>query len=447
MPIKSAGDRKHEFRMGVELEINGERLLQRLSAFSEIGATAAGGVNRAAFSVEDRQARSALAQLARNRGFGVYQDGATNLFIRRSGSDELAPPFLIGSHLDSQPTGGRFDGALGALAAFEVLETLEDTGYQTELPIEVVVWANEEGSRFAPGTMGSQAFASRRLPETIGSLHDAADLPLAAELAATLEALPEAGERPLGFPISGYLELHIEQGPILEMSGTAIGAVTSVQGTRWIEVKITGETGHSGTTPLLGRRDALAVLIEALARLYASIMPSDENARLTVGRIAVEPGSINAIPNVANCTLDIRHPSTTKLDAMETAVRTSFAAAADDVGCLLEIRRIFDMRSESFDEVLITCIEQSAEQLGLSVRRMVSGAFHDALSVAPLAPSAMIFVPCRGGISHNEKEFVEPQHCIAGAAVLLQTMLRAVARLVGSRFSTSTIENQKRMGT
>jgi N-carbamoyl-L-amino-acid hydrolase len=432
--------------MGAKLKINGERLLRRLADFAQIGATEAGGVNRAAFSPEDRQARLALTTLAQGRGFEVRQDPAANLFIRFAGAGSV-DPFLIGSHLDSQPTGGRFDGVLGTLAAFEVLETLDDGGWKGPIPVEVVVWSNEEGSRFAPGTMGSRAFATRRLPGNMSVLRDGPGKSLSAELEATLSALPQAALCPLGFPVSGYLELHIEQGPILDADRIAIGAVTSIQGTRWYEVTVTGETGHSGTTPLAARHDALATLVAALARLQASIMPGDVDARLTAGRMSVEPGSINAIPNRATATIDVRHPSVAKLEYIEGELRAAFSEAAQDAGCRVAIRRIFDMPPANFHGGLVDCIEQSAINLGLSARRMVSGAFHDALSMVPLAPSAMIFVPCRDGISHNEKEFVEPESCVAGASVLLEATIQAVERIAGVAILKSETENQKRMGT
>jgi N-carbamoyl-L-amino-acid hydrolase len=234
--------------------IDGARLLARLDAFAAIGGLANGGVDRPAFSRADRDARGLLADLALARGFSVSQDSIANLFIRRG--EASGAPLLIGSHLDSQPTGGRYDGALGTLAAFEVLETLEDSGVATALPVEVVVWANEEGSRFLPGAMGSRAFAAESLPE--GTADDSAGLTFQAEVAATRAALPGAAERPLGFPISGYLELHIEQGPILERDGLAIGAVDGIQGTSWLGVTMSGESSHAGTTPLDARRDAAA---------------------------------------------------------------------------------------------------------------------------------------------------------------------------------------------
>lgn len=409
-------------------QIDGERLLRRLYAFARIGATPAGGVNRQAFSVEDRGARRLLAELAQERGFTVFQDRIANLFIRREGADAALPPLLIGSHLDSQPTGGRFDGALGTLSAFEVLEALEDARAETRMPIEVVAWANEEGSRFAPGVMGSMAFTgadTAAWKSIVGS--DGASL--AKELDATIAALPEAALRPIGMPISGYIELHIEQGPSLEKEGLPIGVVTAVQGTRWLEVSIEGTAGHAGTTGLAYRRDPMVAAIAAIHRLQTTIMPLDSSARLTVGRIAAQPGSINAIPQSVIFTVDLRHPRPERLDAIEAEARQACTAEAEDQGCTATIKRSFDMPGAAFSADMIKIVEDAVRSLGLSHKQMISGAFHDALFIARVAPAAMIFVPCRDGLSHNEAEYVEPADAITGMQVLLQAAIAAASSL------------------
>lgn len=403
--------------------INAERLQQRLEAFARIGATPAGGVNRQALSPEDRAARRLLAELAQARGFSVFQDAMANFFIRRSGRDDSLPPLLIGSHLDSQPTGGRYDGALGTLSAFEVLEALEDAGLETPGSIEVVAWTNEEGSRFAPGVMGSMAFAGAADPLQWRSLAGTDGASFSGELAATLASLPEAAMRPLGTPVSGYIELHIEQGPSLEKEGLAIGVVTGVQGTRWLKVTVTGEAGHAGTTPLPYRRDPMVAAVGMLHDLQASVMPSDADARLTVGRIATIPGSVNAIPKAVTFSLDIRHPSAGRLAAIEAEVRAICRDHGEKQGCSVEVTTAFDMPPGVFAPDMIDAIEAAADRLSLSRKKMVSGAFHDALFISRVAPTAMIFVPCRNGISHNEAEHVEPASIRDGARLLLEATI------------------------
>lgn len=410
-------------------DVNGERLLQRLNAFAVIGGTAAGGVNRQALSVEDREARALLARIGRDRGFAVYQDSMANLFVRRSGRDNDRPAFLIGSHLDSQPTGGRFDGALGTLAALEALETLEDAGVETAIPVELVCWTNEEGSRFAPGVMGSMAFSAGHIPEAWQSLRGTDGASLMDELAATIAALPNASMRPLGVPVAGYLELHIEQGPTLEREDIPVGIVDAIQGTRWLDITMTGQAAHAGTTQLSFRRDPLAAAAAALNEFYALIMPEDSRARFTVGRIAVEPGSVNAIPGQVAFSVDLRHPDQSRLDELEAYVATTCQAAAQANHCAIGIRRSFDMAPVQFSPILIAAIRSAAENRAFPSMLMLSGAFHDALFMARVAPAAMIFVPCRDGLSHNEAEFVEPRHSIIGAQMLLDSTMEALARL------------------
>ncbi|WP_421989310.1 hydantoinase/carbamoylase family amidase [Roseococcus sp.] len=423
--------------------VDGARLLARLDAFAAIGGLPNGGVDRPAFSPSDQSARGLLAALATARGFHVAQDDVANLFIRR-GADDGAP-LLIGSHLDSQPSGGRFDGALGTLAAFEVLEALEDHGASTALSVELVAFANEEGSRFLPGAMGSRAFAARHLPD--GATLDAAGIALDAAIAATRASLPEATQRPLGFPIAGYLELHIEQGPILERAGLPIGAVEAIQGTRWLGVTMRGETSHAGTTPLGARRDAVAALVAALGRLQNDVMPGDDAARLTAGRLGSLPDSVNAVAREARCTLDLRHPSADRLAAMEAHARAVLGEAAAAHGCVAEIETLFATPPTAFDPDMVAAVESAAARQGLAARRMVSGAFHDALAIAAIAPTAMIFVPCRGGISHNEHEFVEPAASVAGAAVLLDATIDAAERLARRGAAAAGLNQRKRIGT
>jgi beta-ureidopropionase / N-carbamoyl-L-amino-acid hydrolase len=402
------------------IEIDGTRLNGRIESFAAIGATQKGGVNRQALTEGDRRARRLLAELAWTRGFSVLQDPMANLFIRREGRDESLPPLVIGSHLDSQPAGGRFDGALGTLSAFEVLESLEDARIETERAVMVVAWTNEEGCRFAPGCMGSMAFAAGEIPPEWQKKLATDGAPLAGELAKTIESLPGATVIPLGFPVHAYLEVHIEQGPSLEANDIPIGVVGGIQGTRWLDVMVTGQTAHAGTTGQAYRRDPLRALTAALSSLYEAIMPSDPDARFTIGRVSVEPGSVNAIPDEARCTVDIRHPDPGRLDELETQVTSTIAKESDLQRCTVAISRSFDMPPCTFSTDLQTMIERAAVDRGFRSTRMLSGAFHDALFVHRVAPASMIFVPCRDGLSHNEAEFVEPGHAVAGCEVLAQ---------------------------
>ncbi|ATU93575.1 Zn-dependent hydrolase [Phyllobacterium zundukense] len=412
--------------MNPGIKINGDRLLGRLGRFARIGATPAGGVNRQALSPEDRLARAELAGLAADRGFAVFQDSMANLFIRREGRSPSHPPFLIGSHLDSQPMGGRFDGALGTLAAFEVLESLDDADIQTPVAVEMVAWTNEEGSRFAPGAMGSMAFASRAIPAEWHTVRSSDGKLLKDELTDTLAALPHARMRRLGTPVSGYLELHIEQGPSLERENIPIGIVHGIQGTRWLEVVVTGQTAHAGTTQLSFRRDPLVAATEALQTLYNSVMPNDEQARLTIGRISVEPASINAIPGKVSFSVDLRHPDAQELARLENQVQAICEEKAVGHGCEATVRRTFDMPPAQFAPPLLQAVEQAATRLGIAYKPMLSGAFHDALFLARVTDAAMIFVPCRDGLSHNEAEYVEPEHAVLGAQMLLESTLIAL---------------------
>ncbi|WP_112610934.1 Zn-dependent hydrolase (plasmid) [Rhizobium sp. WW22] len=404
-------------------KINAPRLLQRIADFAAIGATAAGGVNRQALSADDRAARRLLAELAAARGFDIYQDAVANLFIRREGRDPSLPPVLIGSHLDSQPTGGKFDGALGTLSAFEVLEALDDAALATERSVEVVSWTNEEGSRFSPGCMGSMAFVGAG--DILGwqDMRGVDGARFGDELAATLNALPEAVARPIGHSVSALVEVHIEQGPVLERMGVPIGIVTGVQGTKWLEISFTGEAAHAGTTPLEFRRDPMAAAVTAIAHLQQVVMPADPLARLTVGRMTIEPSSVNVIPSKVTFTVDIRHPREDALSSIQAQIDAECRASAKHHMVDVHIEKRFDLAPGQFDMTIVDVIDNACERLGVSNMKLVSGAFHDALFVSRVAPTAMIFVPCRDGISHNEAEFVTSEHIEIGAKVLLETAL------------------------
>lgn len=402
------------------------RLLARLEAFAAVGATAEGGVDRQALTEGDRAARALLATFARDRGFAVTQDAVANLFVTRPGADRVAPPLLVGSHLDTQPRGGRFDGALGVLSAFEILEGLQDDNVDTDRDVVVVAWTNEEGSRFAPGAMGSRAFAEGTIPADWLHASGRDGAVMGDELAATLAAL-NVPLRPLGFPVSAYIELHIEQGPVLERAGAQIGVVDGIQGVRWLELCFTGQSAHAGTTPLAFRRDPMQAATRALQALYASIMPNDDAARLTVGRIDCLPGSVNAIPELVRLTIDVRHPDAAMLEGLVLAIDRQGAQAASEAGCGFATEMRLDMAPQAFDRELALLVMASAAELGFNTVNLTSGAYHDALFIARVAPAAMIFVPSRGGLSHNPAEFTEPGHIEAGVATFDHVVRRLSA--------------------
>ncbi|WP_225769062.1 M20 family metallo-hydrolase [Inquilinus sp. Marseille-Q2685] len=406
-------------------EIAPARLLRRLDELAAFGATPAGGVDRQALSQPEIAARRYVLDIAAGRGFRSFVDPIGNLFLRREGTDPSLPPVVAGSHLDSQPRGGRYDGALGVMAALECLEAIDDAGLIHRPPVEVVAWTNEEGSRFAPGAMGSMAYSGARpLAELLAS-RDAEGIAVADALPAALAATPEAEPRPLGAPLAAYLELHIEQGPVLEAEGIPVGIVTGIQGARWLEVTVSGEAGHAGTTPEAFRKDAFVAAQRIIAELRAALADPEDRTRFTIGRFALHPGSVNTIPAEATFSIDLRHPEEDRLDALETAVRSIVAERA--APCRAVIRPLLTIPGRRFPDRITGLCAEAVRECGFPERRLVSGAFHDAQFIAGICPSGMIFVPCRGGISHNEAEHVEPEHAVAGTRVLLAALLRLAA--------------------
>ena len=411
----------HPHTNGAE-RVSEARLWQRHMEMAELGAIPGNGVNRQALSEEDIAARRLLIGWARARGFTAAQDAIGNLFIRRPGRDPDAAPVLTGSHLDSQPSGGRFDGAYGVLAGLEALEALEDAGAVTERPIEVVAWTNEEGGRFAPGAMGSMVFTeSRALAECL-AITDGAGVRLEDALAATLAATPAEGTRAFNFPIAAYVEAHIEQGPRLEAAGLQIGVVTGIQGSCWFEVEILGECAHAGAAPLKTRRDAVQGALAAIQALNRVMADDSDILRFTVGRFEVTPNSPNTVANHVLFTVDLRHPEAEVLRRLGDVVEATCIDAADR--CDVKVRNTFYLEPCLFDAGVQAAIDASARELDLPALHMPSGAFHDAQFLNDVCPSGMIFVPCEKGISHNPAENARPEDLAAGARVLTQTLLR-----------------------
>ncbi len=401
-----------------EIEIDGARLWVSLMAMAEIGATAKGGSRRLAGSDEDAAGRECFARWCREAGMSVRFDAVGNLIARREGRDPALTPVAIGSHLDTQPTGGRFDGVYGVLAGLEVVRALNAAGHATRHPLELFAWTNEEGARFSPPMMGSGAFAGVFTREHILEQRDSDGVRLGDELARH----GHLGEG-LGHPLAAYLEAHIEQGPVLVDGGQTIGVVAGAQGQRWYEVTVRGQEAHAGPTPMRLRRDALGGAAEMIQAVHGLALDTDDDACATVGQIRVHPASRNVIPGEAWFSVDLRHPDADTLAAMDQRLRERLAAITDRRGLELAIADFWAFPTTRFAPELVERVRAAAARRGYAHRDLVSGAGHDAVYLARVAPTAMVFIPCEGGISHNEVENIRPEDAAAGCAVLLDVVL------------------------
>lgn len=396
--------------------VDGDRLWRRHMDMAVFGATAAGGVNRQALSAEEAAARAALIGWGRARGLKPFADAVGNLFLRLEGLDPTLPPVMTGSHLDSQPTGGKFDGVYGVLAGFEAVEALLDAGLKPARSIEVVAWMNEEGSRFAPGMMGSEVYAGDRDLDEVLAAKDADGVTVAQSMAAMNAALPALDALPLGRPIAAYVEAHIEQGPVLERAGKTIGAVTGLQGKQTFRVTVTGEEAHAGTVPLAARKDALIAATAMVQRLHALCAGVDERVMFTVGRFVVTPSAPSVVAGRVVFSIDLRHPENSVLRSLGDQIEPICAGLVGP--CRVAVERLVDVPSIDFDARLRGQIRTAAETLNFPVMEILSAAGHDARQMNPLAPTGMIFVPSRDGVSHNEAEWTEPADLTAGVRVL-----------------------------
>ncbi len=402
------------------LQINGARLWDTLMETAQIGATAKGGIKRLTLTDEDRRVRDWFCAAAEAVGCTVTVDEVGNMFARRPGRNAALAPVCMGSHLDTQPTGGKFDATLGVLGALEVMRTLRETGYETNAPIEIVNWTNEEGSRFAPAMLASGVFAGVFTPDFAYGREDRDGKVFGAELDRIGYRGPEVAG---GHKLGAMFELHIEQGPILENEGKTIGVVTGVQGMRWYEVTVTGQDAHTGSTPMHLRRNALlgaARMIDAIDGIAQAHAP---DAVATVGLIESRPNSRNVIPGEVFFTVDLRHPDDAVVDTMEARLRELLPQILMPLKLAFAEKRIWMAPAVRFDPELIRCVRTGAERAGFATRDIVSGAGHDAAYIARVAPTTMIFVPCAGGISHNEAESTTFDECAAGAQVLLNAVL------------------------
>jgi N-carbamoyl-L-amino-acid hydrolase len=402
------------------LRINGDRLWRHIMEMAEIGATAKGGSNRQALTDEDRAGRDLFVSWCADAGLDVRVDQMGNIFAWRSGSDLSHLPVLAGSHLDSQPTGGRFDGVYGVLAALEVVETLNDQGVETVAPLIVASWTNEEGSRFVPAMMGSGVFAGVfDLQETWLSEDKSG-----ASLKDELERITYLGNQPVdAFPIRAAFEVHIEQGPILESEARQIGIVTGVQGLRWYDVYLLGDECHAGPTPMGQRRDPFRALGPILESCYQMARELSPWARVTFGDIKAAPGTRNSVPGQVTLSIDMRHHEVETLDLMDARLKEFVTRHCESAAIDGTVKEIWHMPVTQFDPGCVAAVRRAAEQLGFPSMEMVSGAGHDSLYTAKVAPTSMIFVPCENGLSHNEAENASPADLEAGCNVLLHAML------------------------
>ncbi|MDE0242411.1 MAG: Zn-dependent hydrolase [bacterium] len=400
--------------------VDGDRLWRSIMEMARIGATPAGGCRRLALTDEDKAGRDLFVSWCRDAGCRISVDDMGNIFARRPGRREGLPAVATGSHLDTQPHGGRFDGVYGVLAGLEVIRTLNEHGVETEAPVDVVVWTNEEGARFAPAMLASGVFAGLfdrafALGRTDGN---------GRTLGAELDRIGYLGDEPCGDrAFDSYFEAHIEQGPILERKGRTIGVVLGGQGQRWYDVTLGGQDAHAGSTPLAGRRDALVAAAGVVFAARHAALDHSPKAVGTVGQLDVIPNSRNTVPGLVRLAVDLRHPDDEVLAEMDASFRGRTEAACRSESVALEIDEIWRNPAVHFDRDCVDAVRNAARSLGYFHLDMVSGAGHDACQICHTTPAAMIFVPCAGGVSHNEAESAKPADLEAGCNVLLQAVM------------------------
>ncbi len=401
------------------LKIDGDRLWRSLMEMAEFGRTAKGGVGRLALSDADKRARDLFTAWCRDAGCTISVDAIGNVIARRPGSDPKRAPVATGSHLDSQPLGGRFDGAYGVMAGLEVIRALNDAGVETAAPVEVIDWTDEEGARFAAGCIGSGVFAGIRSLNSALALKDADGKRLGDELA----RIGYAGEAPVQRPLAAYFEAHIEQGPILEKDGVPVGAVLGAQGQRCFLITLTGVEGHAGTLPMTERRDAFVGAARMTVALNELAFTYDPKPVITVGHVRVGPNSRNTIPGTTVFSIDSRHPDEAILERMHADILAIVNGVAETSGLGIDVETVTVSAPVNFDAGCIESVRQAAEAAGVPCRDIYSGAGHDACKVASVAPTGMVFVPCEGGVSHNEAESARADDLAKGTDVLARAML------------------------
>ena len=403
------------------LRVDLDRLWQRHIDMAKLGATERGGVNRAALTIPDVEVHWQLASWARKRNFLVEIDDYGNQFMRRPGSDSHCLALVSGSHSDTQPTGGRFDGISGVLAAVEAMEVIDDAEICTRHPIEVVIWNNEEGTRFRPSDMGSAVYVGDTPIERMLAATDREGVSIETAVDALRTRVNWATVRQLGTPIAAYLELHIEQGPILENENIDIGIVTGIQGTRKFEIQVIGEEAHAGTTPERNRQDAFMDAVNIVNALREVFYDPEDKVRFTIGRFEVSPGSLAVVPGRVLFTIDFRHPDTAVLQTLGDQVAEVCKKTA--IRCSTEVVETRSALPTSFEGMVQEVVEECAKQRAYSFKYLPSGAGHDARYMNSFCPSGMVFVPCHKGISHNGKEYASPESLAKSAQIIADSLL------------------------
>ncbi len=409
--------------MSSNQRVDGRRLWDSLMAMAQVGATPKGGVRRLALGPVDRAGRDLFRGWCEAAGLTVRVDTMGNMFARRPGRDPARLPVMFGSHLDSQPSGGKFDGALGVIAGLEVMRTLNELGIVTEAPVELVNWTDEEGARFGKAMMGSGVWAGVFDQAQTEALRDTDGVSLGEALDGVRGTEPAAHTR-----ADSYFELHIEQGPILEREDAMIGVVTGGQAQVWYDAVVTGRDSHAGTTPPSTRRDALVGAARIIDLVDRTMRARGEDGRGTVGQLFVSPNSRNVIPGEVRFSVEFRHPDEAELARIAAQFPREAAFAARDSEVALALSERVRIPAQPFDPDCVALVRAAAARLGYTSRDIVSGAGHDAIFVAPVVPSAMIFTPCKDGLSHNEAESIEPAQAEAGCQVLLDVVLARANR-------------------
>jgi N-carbamoyl-L-amino-acid hydrolase len=390
-------------------------------ALAAFGARPDGGVDRQTLSLAEIEARAELVAWGRASGLQPFTDAGANLFLRLEGCEPDLPPVLAGSHIDSQPTGGKFDGAYGVLAALEAVDAIRATGQQTRRSIEVVAWTNEEGSRFAPGMTGSELFTGGKTLDQLSGITDADGIKLEDALLTVLAADRDIPLRPFGWPVAAFIEPHIEQGPVLEREGISLGIVSGIQGTRRYRVRVTGEAAHAGTAERQERRDALMAAVRMVGAID-QVATDPDDVKLTVGLFQVTPNAPSVVPAEVFFSIDLRHPENAVVDRIDAEIRR--LVEAERGPCDAVLQQIAHAPSLTFSAQVRTVLREAASGLGITHRDIYSAAGHDARQLHYVCPTGMIFVPCRDGVSHNPAEWAEPDDLAAGARVLADAVVR-----------------------